>query len=627
MRALRSYPFARAAAIALAASCQVAPGTAAAPADRTDLPDSRWQYIEVRARLDGNGVLHASELVSLTAVGDEAVVERSFRSALGVEVRVSRLARLEGPDKEPQTLSLGPLDTADRYEFDGRDLRWSLRGAGEPAFATATALAYRIEYTISGAVIPIWGVRPFGEATMLSPFMLHPLRRMEELWQAWRLAPDAWGSRYALDHDFSPFPNLGGKPISRVALELTVDPAWSVREPLHREWLRVAAADEVRAFIPLDFRNTGVPAAVSRVQHAVWLAPLAVLPLASVGLWVALFLDQWRRRRRYDQTPVDENWIRLHILKRAPAEIASLVKPSHEKVCPDAPAILEEMARQGKIEFDEQTGGGTLRIRAPRDVLKPWERAVVERLFGEADVIDRDSWERRTTSGALDLEGPARRAFKTAHVERLRWTPRSLPTLVLVALGIGLMLSGLGVGGLQALVVSIVVGSMVFGNVYGAAKRLGGSPVLPLLPLAALLVSPLVFSAAAFVYFVTVPAYPRVIAGLAALGIGLANLLFNAAKPPAGEAERELRYGLARARRYIGVELSKPYPNLEDAWLRWIVALGLGDEAAAWRRRKPPDASVLPDPAAYSAMGRWSGGTKSAPGEGWAARFLGTPDS
>jgi hypothetical protein len=593
-------------------------------------PAVHWQDIDVRARLDGSGVLHATEHVWLTVVGDRAVVERSFRGGMAIDVRVSRVARLEASGGEPRALALGPLDIADHYEFvDGRDLRWSLRGAGDPAVGTATALLYRIEYTISGTVIPVWGVRPFGAATILSPFMLYPLRRMEELWQAWRLAPGAWGSRYVMDHDFSPFPYLGGKPIGCVTLEMTVDPAWGVRKALRREWLRVAAEDEVREFIPLDFRGTGVPAAVDRAQQAAWLAPLPVLFLASVGLWVALFLGRWRQRRRFDQTPVDEDWIRLHVLTRPPDEIARLLDPNCEKVCPGAPAILEEMARQGKIEFDEQIGGGTLRMRSSRDALTPWERAIVERLFGDADVVDRETVRRRLPGGARDLEGPARRAFEVEaeRVNRWRPSPRAVPTLVLVSLGFWLMLSELAAGGFQALAVSLVVGSVMYGNLHAAAKRWGGSPELPLLPIAVLLLPPLAFSAVAFVFFVTVPAYPRVIVGLAALGIGLANSLFNAARPLLGEPERELRYGLTRARSYIRSELQKPHPNLEDSWLSWILALGLGDEAAGRRHQEPPDASLPPDPAACAAMGRWNGGTTSASEAAWADKFLGRPDA
>jgi len=75
----------------------------------------------------------------------------------------------------------------------------------------------------------------------------------------------------------------------------------------------------------------------------------------------------------------------------------------------------------------------------------------------------------------------------------------------------------------------------------------------------------------------------------------------------------------------FAAELKKPYPNLEDTWLPWIVAVGLGDAAAAWRRRKPPDASVVPDPAAFATMGRWTGGTTPADGGGWVARFLAGP--
>lgn len=638
---MKTWPsgfFARVVLAALAAASLLVLRAEAASVDSTALSspasapteaEVQWKDIEIRARLDGDGVLHVTELVWLEAIGDVTTVERFVRGWVGTGVQVSRVARIEASGREARVLSQGSLDAADRYEWvDGQSLRWSVRGPQEAAFAAVTRLGYRIEYTVSGAVIPIWGVRPFSSATILSLFVLHPVRRGEELWQAWRFAPGAWRSRYLVDHDFSPFPFLATTTVDRVSLLMAFDRAWGGQEAPFREWRPVPAGGDARQALPLDFRGTGVPAAIDPTLHMSWLGPLGLLPLVSVALWAGLVFRQWRRRRRFDHTPVDASWMGLHLVTRAPDEIAQVLSgPDEGFSYPGAAAILERMARQMKIEFHDEPDRGTLRLRVPRASLTPWERAIVEQLFGVGDVVEEPAVRSRLEAGTIDPEGAARRAYETARLRRTwRFSPRAVPTLVLIALGVGLMLTVLAAGGFQALAVGLVLGSVIYQPMRPAAARWGRRPDLPLFPLGALIVPALVFSAALIVFFLSVPAYPRAIIGLASLWLGLTNSLVNGAKPLGSESEIEARYGLARARRYIAAELRKPFPNLEDTWLPWILALDLGDEVAAWRERKPTDPSQVPDPEAYAFMGRWRGGSVTAPSmTRWAARFLATP--
>ena len=100
----------------------------------------------------------------------------------------------------------------------------------------------------------------------------------------------------------------------------------------------------------------------------------------------------------------------------------------------------------------------------------------------------------------------------------------------------------------------------------------------------------------------------------------------GAARPPWREPDLETRYGLERARRYVAAELGTPLPNLDDTWLPWILwilALGLGCEVDAWRRREPSVGYVAVDASPGTLVGRWSGGTmREAPSaSGWTARL------
>ncbi|MBP1634799.1 MAG: hypothetical protein H6Q10_1373 [Acidobacteria bacterium] len=595
---------------------------------RTEPPEPavRWQGLEIHARLDGDAVLHVTEDIRLAATGAVTTVERDFKGWIGTDIRVSRVARLDASGREARALSRGPVDAADRYElpYEGLALRWSLRGPNDPAFAPGTPLAYRAEYAVWGGVIPIWGVRAPAAATVLSPFLLDPRRRAAQLWEAWRLAPGGRGRRYLADYDFSPFAFGAGTTLDRASLEMTFDPAWAGVKTLRREWRPVTASVGLREFLPLDFGRAGTPGAVPRGLHAAWLGAIAFLPLASLALWSVLFGGRWRTKRRLDQVPMDASWIELHVVAKDPGEVQSLLAgTAGGPFYPGATAILEGMARAGAIEVGEEAGGATLRLRVPRDTLKPWERAIVERLFGVEDAVDLEAAGRRADTGTLDLEGPAQRAFEAAQLRSSRLSPRGIPTVALVALGVVLTLSMLSSGGFQALVAALVLGSFVYqlSRVLGTRASLPAG--LPLFPVALLLVPALVFSAALVLFFLAVPAHPWALAGLAALWLGLFNSLLNAARPPWAAAEVEARYDLDRARRHIAAELEKPLPALEDRWLPWILALGLEDEVEAWRRRKPAEGHVAVDASPGTLVGHWTGGARGSTAPSWAARLAG----
>jgi hypothetical protein len=265
-----------------------------------------------------------------------------------------------------------------------------------------------------------------------------------------------------------------------------------------------------------------------------------------------------------------------------------------------------------------------LRLRAPRNTLTPWERAIVERLFGVEDTVDLQAAQRRADERTLDLDGPASRAFEAAQLkDRRRFSPRAIPTLALLAFGSVVMLSLLSAGGFQALAAALVLGALVYQMARPVAMRCSLSAHLPLFPLVVLLLPAFVFSTALIVFFLAVPAHPCVIAGLAALWLGSFNSLLNAARPPWAEPEVKTRYGLARARDYITGELRKPFPALRDAWLPWILALGLDDEVEAWRRRKAADGYIAADASQSTLVGCWSGGTMGSSVPGWAARLAG----
>ena len=504
----------------------------------------RWEALEAHATLDRDGVLRVSEQLTLAVEGSPVVASRMFRTWIPSRVTVLSMARADPAGPGPHPLVPGSPDATDRYAVEYGILRWNLRGSADPPFSAGTAVTYYLEYAVSGAVIPIWGVRSFGTSSVIDPFFLHPLRRAAELWETWRLAPGGWSKRYLLDFDFSPFPFLGGNPIGRFSLDLRVDPVWRLLRAPGPARAPVAAVEDLRELLPIEFTGAGAPAGAGRVRQALWIAPLVALPVFVVAFVGARIGGVWSRKRRYDRTVVDGEWIRAHLLGLSPTDVRRLVAE------------------------DEGTQGSPAVPRFPAEPRSPGRLAI-----------------------------------------------KALPAAVIGA-GIVLILSALEAGGFQALVVGLFFGSAIYQLAKIPLRRSASSPDLPLLPLGALLVAALLFSVAAVGFFLTVPAEPRVIAGLAGFWAGLIWLLARAARPQWSESEIELRYGLSRARHYITAELEKPRPALADNWLPWMLALGLGDEVENWRRGRGMFAARAPKSESQGGD-RWTGGTDTpaqAPG-------------
>lgn len=571
------------------------PEPAAGVQDATGAPEGvlRWHDLDVQARLDADGVLHVTEQATLLAFGSVPTAARALRGWIGTTIRVARVARAEGGTSVPV-----------RHEVvdDGFTLRWVVQAPGAAPFAPDTRLVYRIDYTVSGGVIPAWGVPRFGSASAIPPFFLDPRIRAAELWRAWRLAPRGWARPHLVDYDFSPL-NVGGDgTVDHASVAIAFDRVWGSAQPFRREWRPVAAGVDLRGPIAIDFRGDTPPAAVSRALHAAWLAPLVLLPAASLGLWGAALARRWRQKRRYEQEPMDAGWIDLHVTRKEPGEIRMLVEgTTGGRFYGGARATLEEMARQGRIEAREEAGAERLQLRAERHRLTPWERAIVESLFGTSDTVDVGDAERRAREGSLDLDAVGGRAYEAAQLKATRFDRRAIPTAALVLLGVGLMLGTLQTGGFAALAAGLVVGSFVYQASGLVGTRASLPAHLPLAPLVLLLVPVLLFAAAFALFFLGVLAHPTALAGLAAFWLGLINSLLNKTAPPWSEAVQEARYGLDRARRHIAAELRQPVPSLDGRWLPWILALGLEEDVKA---------------------SGWTGAAGEAPpSEGWAARL------
>ena len=255
-------------------------GGGVAPAGADDAVE--WRAIDASALLDRDGVLHVSERITVAAQGP-VVAERWFREWRRSRVTLASVGRLDPRTGALSPLTAGSPDAAGVYSFQDGVLKWSVGQPAGDAGEAGNVEVYQIEYTVP-AIVPIWGVRRFSPRTVLAPFAMDPRRRAEELWQGWRMAPGGLLRRYLLDFGFSPFPVNAGGPVGRFSLELRVDPAWRLLAvPIPRSG-PIAADDDLRDFLPLDFVGPGAPSAGLHAYHALWVAPLVVMPILSLVL-------------------------------------------------------------------------------------------------------------------------------------------------------------------------------------------------------------------------------------------------------------------------------------------------------------------------------------------------------
>jgi len=328
-------------------------------------PEVGWEAVDVKARVGADGLLHVNENDTVSVIGDVTIVERSFRLWIGSSVRVVRVDRLD-PGGPTLALAPGSVDRADRYESpDEMTLRWSVRAASSPAFATPTSLTYRVEYVVTGAVIPIWGVRPAGASTFFSPaFAFGPRLRAAELWRAWRHAPGRLSKGYLLDYDYLPFALFDWKAVGRFSLETAFDPEWDAGgRTFRRAALALAPGDDAREVVVIDYLGAAAPASVHKGIHAAWLAPLVLLPPALAGLWASLFIRQRRRKQRFDLTPIDREWIATRLAAMKPEDVTRALEGGLEDpaTCLAIPTLLL-LGAGGVLSLWDLTTGGFIAL-------------------------------------------------------------------------------------------------------------------------------------------------------------------------------------------------------------------------------------------------------------------------
>ncbi len=539
-----------------------------------------WNRLDVVARLDNDGRLEVTETHEMKVQGDATVISRPFNYAADQGVTVHGVYRLE-PDGSRKPLKEAPVEGADAFQVYRWGLQFSLKGDQDPAFEGVETRRYAIEYELRGALTPAWdmaaGPLPLDGGT--SP--RNPLDRAKEVCAGWREAWPEIDRHYRLDHDVV-FPSRGStEGLGELNYRLEYDTAWVLLDK-DRE-LGVATPDiDYRVQRVLRYLPEGRPEAVDASVAAFRLATLAGPLVFGLGFGLLFIATD----RLSNPSPrVDRALFESRVASLPRELIADRLGDS--AYAPSFQTVLLRMAAQKKIAIsiesqatDETDASVRLRL-TDRAKLTAFEREVAQEIFGDrdtvstADIQDRFRGETFNPNRIVDAAFGRLRSPKTA----VKGRPLlSALHLAFMAGGVGLMAKGLTDQTMTdpAPLFAGLVPGIILVTLWTAGSRprrpgllsiLGGVLILGLLG-ATLALSP------------NTP-----LSGVAALGLAVLStghgvgLMARLPRPGPDDLE------LDAARRWALLELRKPRPDLRDAWVDALEALGVRRALARWKTR------------------------------------------
>lgn len=567
-----------------------------------------WRRLDVAATLDRDGRLHVVETHAMLFNGDWNGGERRFRLRLGEELHLISLTRI---NSKGATHPLRPSDLSavDQYAWhDANTLRWRSRLPSDPPFANQEII-YGIEYSLKNILTPL-------------------------------------GDQYILNHDFA-FPERSGV-IERYTLRLQLDPVWlsSVKMPLSLERSHLVPGSGVVVHLPLRFTGVDPPAAVLVGTPLAGRVAIVILFLVIVAMLTRSFYNAERKTGRFDPVPtdiVDREWLAQNLFTLPPEVVGAAW--DNTTAAPEVAAVLARLAGEGKLRTRIEKGGFwkrdelhlTLLVR--REELQGYEAALVKSLFFSGDTTSTALIRERYKKTGLDLAAKIRtpvsklvsRLAKGSSEQRVgRWPYRS--ALIVFGIAIAFLLST----GLQpqqnyvaaAVASGIIIALFIFGvsAAFDFAKR-----IVNLERHAIKIFIPLLLMVAGVIAFQlsiasTIPLGIPVLLGVPLLAIAATMIILNAARTGDSKERLALRRRFAAAREWFKRELRRRQPQLDDAWLPYLLAFGLGANVDSWFRafgtsQAHTQASFSPSSSSSSAGQGWTGGGGTFGGAGAAGSW------
>lgn len=542
----------RCAAIAVALSIAAASSVAA----RT----LRWRSLDVVARLESSGELLVRERHVMVFNGDWNGGERVFRVEPGQQLVFRSIARVDAGGVERKLTENNPPARIDEYTWvDAKHLRWRVRRASDPPLRNRE-LTYVLEYSLRNILARA-------------------------------------GDRYRLNHDFAGADRDG--PIERYSLRLELAPEWSASPPdtpLMFERVHLPPAETVIGRFVLEYRGAGAPQFIASPQPPPqrraaaatapspapvrnWPVNLAALAVFGTVALFALraFIAREDSLGRYATVETSRSWLNGYILKHRPEVLGAAWDNTTGEA--EAAALIALMALEGKIQQSRRGSKPQLKLLVPRESLSEYERTFVDRLFVAGDEIDPDTLKKHYSatgfSPSAGIAAPLAREAK-----QLVGSP---PVLLSCIAG--------GVLGIFAFNFFPVIGAFAYDGI-SILAGFAGAAALPVTLIIAVkyrsglrgrhvvrwIAAPsLLFATLAFL---SASAGVSVFFCFAASGILLLGLLVGRWN---GTPEQLVNLRNIRAARdLLRRMLEQKNDLIEDHWIPYILAFGLGRDLDRW---------------------------------------------
>jgi len=523
-----------------------------------------WQSLDVRAHLDADGALHVRETQAIVFSGDWNGGERSFFIRDGQRLTLERLIEKDASGNTIRELSRGDLDRIGEFRwFDGHVLRWRARMPDDPPFQDALKI-YELDYVIAGV-----------------------LQRE--------------GERYFLGHDFA-FPDRSGI-IEHLHGELTFDPSW-------RPLSTIEASFDVDSLLPgqgvvrsaaLEYAGSGHPQAQGEVTAAPgWVADLVcVILVALVLVGAIVVIRREREHGRFEplDSPdsIDAAWLQENLLRYRPEDVGAAWDgdiSTHEIM-----AILARMSLAGQLTSEVKPRGRWifktqvlhLQLQVAADSLPATERALISKLFFDGQTTDTDRirshYRSRGFSPVATISKYVKPRAQTI-VGRDEKLPSSYGKVSATLIGAGVLLVAVGAflepetAALITMVALGIVGALMIAVQFARGYR--NAPTARLWPMLVVLVlvGSVLWSLRWALHRPDITVIECLGAALIAAGMLQGLLIAFLCRRSTAALRRRRR--LLAARNYFERELRKPSPRLDDAWLPYLLAFGLGPDVDRW---------------------------------------------
>lgn len=513
-----------------------------------------WKSLDVTASIDGDGSMTVSERHRMLFNGAWNGGERKFSVATGQIFRFERITWIH-PDTGagiPLLAAAGPVPLH-HYVLSGNTLRWRAREETDPPFNNRE-MTYVIDYVLRNVIV----------------------KEKEG---------------YSLEHDFA-FAERNGV-IESFTLDLQFDPVWNLPEGFetHIERPMIPPGESVIIDIPLGWSGQGQPAhlgdpavyAAQPVEEAAATAPppnrvpmrvrIGVLGvffviLLAVRLW---FVKREESAGRYAALEVNRLWLERTLLPIKPEIVGTAWDDSTGQ--PEVAALIARMAIERKLE-NQPGEPPRLKLLVARESLEGYEREFVDRLFVNGDEITPAELKKAYAATGFNPEEPLRRPLTDAAARIVGGSKLVSGCAAVVAGAILVALAVPGpftkIAGLAAFLFSVALAAVY-------RTQLGGR------------------TSAAFLS-VPLALFGIVIALVATSGIFLAvgllvalfliNIVLYIASWTASPDELAMLKGLRAARAYFR-NLLESREELEERWIPYILAFGLGDDLDRWSVAAP----------------------------------------